>query len=455
MRRPPKTDTTMHLTARKGGGGGAAADCELAAIVTHNCDASLDSNDSTPKQHNHHHHHSRNSSQESTGDDENPNSKLTRGNFSHSKYSLIRMLRKVRYQWALLSCGSKIAATVLIVILFQHVVLGTIDVLFHRMGESKGSIQSSSPAESFFAVAINTYKRPDMLRDAVQHYADTCGKRFGVGQVFVIWAEQNSIVPEPSSFFASAGNLRDDMGKKNENRALVYVLQKEKDSLNSRFEPIAQLQTTSVLMVDDDLRIACSSLVHGFHAWNAHPESMVGYYPRLASPPRRQPPSGTDSQLIYHTWPVVFFRHQFNLVLTKAAFLHSKYLALYSGRQFPQEIRDHVDKHMNCEDIAMSMLVANYTRYKNGSPAPPIFVEGAVYDKGLIGGISTGSGHMATRSQCLTELTKLATQTGWNPPLDYQLPLGGFSWLKHAPGFWWQFRPSNIFEWLALENTFT
>ena len=236
------------------------------------------------------------------------------------------------------------------------------------------------------------------------------------------------------------------------NRAEVHVLQKEKNSLNSRFEPIEQVKSKAVFMVDDDIRVACPSLVHAFNAWNENPDTMVGYYPRLASPPRSSPKSPSD--LIYHTWPVVFVQHKFNFVLTKASFLHSKYLSLYTGDDFPQAIRDHVDQHMNCEDIAMSMLVANYTKYEKGKPSSPIYVEGSVSDVGLFGGISTGSGHMTTRSDCLSKLTSIFLEKGWESPLSYELSLSEFSWIKHAPGFWWQSRPSNFFEWLSFANTF-
>jgi hypothetical protein len=39
---------------------------------------------------------------------------------------------------------------------------------------------------------------------------------------------------------------------------------------------------------------------------------------------------------------------------------------------------------MNCEDIAMSMLVANYTKAMTGKPEYPIYVEGNVNDRGLV-----------------------------------------------------------------------
>lgn len=368
---------------------------------------------------------------------------------AHQNFPLILEWLKLRYHWTLMSPFSKIASALIATILLQHLVFGTYDRFFHRVGGNLIQHPKKEPLETSFAVAINTYKRPDRLKSAVQHYADTCGKRAGVSQVFVIWAEQGVEVPEPSSFFTSKTRTTKSMLG---NRAEVHVLQKEKNSLNSRFEPIEQVKSKAVFMVDDDIRVACPSLVHAFNAWNENPDTMVGYYPRLASPPRSSPKSPSD--LIYHTWPVVFVQHKFNFVLTKASFLHSKYLSLYTGDDFPQAIRDHVDQHMNCEDIAMSMLVANYTKYEKGKPSSPIYVEGSVSDVGLFGGISTGSGHMTTRSDCLSKLTSIFLEKGWESPLSYELSLSEFSWIKHAPGFWWQSRPSNFFEWLSFANTF-
>jgi len=75
-------------------------------------------------------------------------------------------------------------------------------------------------------------------------------------------------------------------------------------------------------------------------------------------------------------------------VLTKAALLHIDYLEAYT-RQMPQPVRDYVDRHMNCEDVAMQFLVANV------SGRPPLFVRSSLGDLGVVGGISTRGGHMA------------------------------------------------------------
>jgi glucuronyl/N-acetylglucosaminyl transferase EXT2 len=377
--------------------------------------------------------------------------------------------KRIWHRWRLLNVHSKIVTALLLFVLFQHVIIGIWDRSFHQIGiiqnnNSSNNHGATKSQETEFAVVINTYKRPDMLRRAIQHYADKCGKRYHVGQVFVIWAEQGVELPTPESFFED-GSLRKSTSNDHK-RSPVRVLQMSKDSLNSRFEPISQLQTTSVFMVDDDIRVSCPSLSLAFQAWKSNPDSMVGYYPRLSSKPIRhyhqeneKSSSSSSSSLVYHAWPIVYWKDSFNFVLTKASFLHSKYLELYTNDEtFPKEIKDHVDKHMNCEDIAMSMLVANHTKYQSSTgkvAVRPIYVEGRVTDLGLFGGISTGSGHMTTRSDCLTQLTSIFRQHGWDDPFNYEYKLSDSSWIRHSPGFWWQNSPSNFFEWFAFANTFT
>ena len=399
----------------------------------------------------------------------NSSSKHSKRIHARSSNLGIRLIHTLRHNWSLLPMRSRIVYGLVGLIL----VVTMFDALFQQMGPDfgKSSLKADGNASlhpsTTFAVAINTYKRPERLRDAVVHYAEICGKESGINQVFVIWAEQNApIVPTPTSFFdniptAKTRGSATSPGRttnNSSNRADVYVLQKEKDSLNSRFERISELNSDAVFMVDDDLRVSCSSLEHGFDAWRSNPNGMAGYYPRLASSKSKSP-----TEFLYHTWPVVFWRHKFNFVLTKASFMHSKYLGLYSGHLFPQAVRDYVDEHMNCEDVAMALLVANHSKYESslatgggeGSPAIPIYVEGVVIDRGLFGGISTGGGHMLTRSDCLTQLTAILKGKGWESPLSYEVPLGRYSWIHHSPGFWWQSRPSNFFEWISIGSIFS
>ena len=350
------------------------------------------------------------------------------------------------------------------------IMVGILDVFLYSNGipESELSPSPNSKASSF-AVVINTYKRPDRLRDAVSHYAETCGTKHKVGQVYIVWAELGNAPPPTDSFFshgppspAFRGSADKEHGSTPavsapaSSRSGVTIIEVEKDSLNSRFLPIKGLGTPAVFMVDDDVRVDCDSLSRGFDAWRYSPNAMVGYYPRLSSTPlslaiwRARNINLSQTLQIYHTWPVVFLTGKFNIILTKACFLLSKYLSPYSGEDHPNEIRDYVDKHKNCEDVAMSFLVANATKYEQ-STSGPIYVEGSVKDTGLFGGISTGSGHMTTRSDCLTELASIYTKHGWGLPL-YDVDLTKQGWRKHYPGFWWQNRPSNVFEWPSFGN---
>jgi hypothetical protein len=352
-----------------------------------------------------------------------------------------------------------------------YVLITTIDQIFQRAGGAtpvsvvESAASSSSSSQQKFSVVINTYKRPRQLADCVRHYADTCGQSAGVGKVYVVWAEEDATPPEPDSFFRTGNAGNKNSRQHRDNRAPVQII-KVPNSLNSRFLPIDDVTSSppspemsqAIFMVDDDIRVDCNSLHTAFLAWKLNSDSMVGYYPRLAAVARS--PSGQEEEqeeeYVYHAWPIVFWRHQINFILTKACFLHKRYLELYSSpNNHPQEIRDYVDKYFNCEDVAMSLLVANVTRAETGGrPALPIYVEGSVSDKGLFNGISTGTGHHARRSECLTDLTRIYVEHGWSPPLREIESLRTAAWVHHVPGFRWQYRPSNFFEWFALANVF-
>lgn len=60
--------------------------------------------------------------------------------------------------------------------------------------------------------------------------------------------------------------------------------------------------------------------------------------------------------------------NEISMVLTGAAFIHKYWNYLYTTIM-PPDVKDWVDEHMNCEDIAMNFLVANVTN------KPPIKVQ--------------------------------------------------------------------------------
>jgi glucuronyl/N-acetylglucosaminyl transferase EXT2 len=341
---------------------------------------------------------------------------------------------------------------------------------FTRINSGTGSDLGTLPRSSdeSFAVVINTYKRPDMLNSALHHWIGQCGVDTGIGQVFVVWSELDVEPPSAEDILkdistASAGsNLRPVAKSQEKSLPTLEFIRVPKDSLNSRFLPISNLKSEAVFMVDDDVRIDCPSLKKSFHAWRFHPNALVGFFPRLASLPLD---SKNPFRFIYHTWPLVYFRHRYNIILTKASFLHSKYLDMYfDEEENPKEVLEYVDKNFNCEDIAMAFLIARKTKdalvdskSQGYCRDCPMFTNGLITDKGLRNGISTSGGklnplgHMEKRSKCLSFMADVYKEKGWEYPL-FDVKLDKQSWDHHL--FWWQYSPSVFWEWFSVGNTF-
>ncbi|KAJ6317762.1 hypothetical protein OIU76_013326 [Salix suchowensis] len=96
------------------------------------------------------------------------------------------------------------------------------------------------------------------------------------------------------------------------------------------------------------------------------PDAMVGFVPRAHWVDKTL---GKKDYYTYGGWWSVWCTGTYSMVLSKAAFFHKKYLRMYTN-EMPVSIKAFVTKNRNCEDIAMSFLVANATG------APPIWVKG-------------------------------------------------------------------------------
>ncbi|KAF5204085.1 glycosyltransferase family 64 protein C4-like, partial [Thalictrum thalictroides] len=101
----------------------------------------------------------------------------------------------------------------------------------------------------------------------------------------------------------------------------------------------------------------------------------------------------------YGGWWSVWWMGSYSMVLSKAAFFHKKYLDIHTY-EMPASIHDYVTRERNCEDIAMSLLVANAT----GNP--PIWVKGKIYEIGSTG-ISSLKGHSNRRNNCLNDFVSI------------------------------------------------
>ncbi|XP_058086854.1 glycosylinositol phosphorylceramide mannosyl transferase 1-like [Magnolia sinica] len=245
----------------------------------------------------------------------------------------------------------------------------------------------SSPSRGGYTVLINTWKRNSLLKQAVAHYA-SCG---GTDAIRVVWSET-----DPPSDSLKAYLKKIVLSKSSAHKPNFRFDLHEEDNLNNRFKPIKDLRTDAIFSVDDDVIIPCSTLDFAFTVWQSAPDTMVGFVPRMHWLDEEK--DGV-TYYKYGGWWSVWWMGTYSMVLSKASFFHRKYLDLYTYKM-PSSIQDYVTRERNCEDIAMSLLVANATG------APPIWVKGKIYEIGA-SGISSLKGHSKRRDKCLNDFISL------------------------------------------------
>lgn len=235
-------------------------------------------------------------------------------------------------------------------------------------------------ARHSYTVLINTWKRNDLLTKTVGHYA-TCSN---VNAINVIWSEPD----KPSRELTS--KLHELVEPY---RVKFQFNVNEVDELNNRFKPVKDLETDALFSIDDDVLVPCATMDLAFSVWLSAPDQLVGFVPRM---------HWMDPQLArykYGGWWSVWWTGTYSMVLTKASFIHKKYLEMYTT-QMPASLLEFVKRERNCEDIAMSFLVANATL------APPIWVKARILEIGSTG-ISSLTGHKEHRSNCVNYFTTI------------------------------------------------
>ncbi|XP_027163542.1 glycosyltransferase family 64 protein C4 [Coffea eugenioides] len=233
-----------------------------------------------------------------------------------------------------------------------------------------------------YALLINTWKRNDLLKQSISHYA-SCP---GLTSIHIVWSEPD---PPSVSLIKYLNHVIESNSRDGQQIELKFDINRE-DSLNNRFKEIKNLKTDALFSIDDDVIFPCSSVELAFSIWQSAPDTMVGFVPRMHWVDRSK---GNSDQFTYGGWWSVWWIGTYSMVLSKAAFFHQKYLSLYTY-QMPASIREYVTTNRNCEDIAMSFLVANATG------VPPIWVRGKIYEIGSTG-ISSLGGHSNRRTECV------------------------------------------------------
>ena len=242
-----------------------------------------------------------------------------------------------------------------------------------------------------YTIRVNTFRRNDLLATFLEHYV-TCPSD-ELDRIHVVWSDVENKPPK-------------EIFQKYEDDDRVHFEIHSTNSLSNRFKLLDQssLRTEAVLSIDDDLIIPCSTLQQAARVWNSNKFSAVGFAPRLGGYEE------SDKVYKYNGWKKTWLTGMYTIVLTKVCFFDKQFLQTYV-QQVPKDMLTFIDQNRNCEDLAMSHTIAAVSK------APPVWVEGIVYEK-ADEGISSGSEHFDIRGSCLEKLRHISGFWPW--PTGYQ-----------------------------------
>ncbi|ETN63850.1 exostosin-2 [Anopheles darlingi] len=190
-----------------------------------------------------------------------------------------------------------------------------------------------APKAQGFTAVILTYDRIESLYILIQKLATVPSLQ----KILVVWNNQRKAPPHPSLF--------PKIGKP------LKIIQTAANKLSNRFYPYEEIETEAILTIDDDIvMLTADELDFGYEVWREYPDRIVGF------PSRTHVWDNQTGRWRYESeWT-----NQISMVLTGAAFHHKYWSYLYTNAM-PGNIKEWVDEHMNCEDIAMNFLVSNIT----------------------------------------------------------------------------------------------
>lgn len=123
---------------------------------------------------------------------------------------------------------------------------------------------------------MNTWKRNDLLKESVVHYASCVG----VESIRIVWSEPD----RPSDSLRHALWEAARLNCKSCNGIELKFDINEEDSLNNRFKEIMDIKTDAIFSIDDDVLFPCTSVELAFSVWQSAPTAMVGFVPRMHWP---------------------------------------------------------------------------------------------------------------------------------------------------------------------------
>ena len=178
------------------------------------------------------------------------------------------------------------------------------------------------------SILIQTYKRPDVLQETLRRFLKDESEL--IDQFIIIWNDLETVPPKD---WHSEKGVR------------IRYQKSEVNSLNQKLKPNPKIRTKAVLLGDDDTYYTREDLEFAFNTWrNTGRNRLVGAWPRTA----RKEKGKLHYFLPRKNW-------DYNMILTGLSFVHIAFLDYYSSDDpLMTRLRDYVDEHFNCEDIAFN-----------------------------------------------------------------------------------------------------
>ncbi|XP_058128244.1 exostosin-2 isoform X2 [Anopheles ziemanni] len=234
-----------------------------------------------------------------------------------------------------------------------------------------------APKAHGFTAVILTYDRIESLYILIQKLATVPSLQ----KILVVWNNQRKAPPHPSLF--------PKVGKP------LKIIQTSANRLSNRFYPYEEIETEAILTIDDDIvMLTADELDFGYEVWREFPDRIVGF------PSRTHVWDNATGRWRYESeWT-----NQISMVLTGAAFHHKYWSYLYTNAM-PGNIKEWVDEHMNCEDIAMNFLVSNVTKKPPIKVAPRKKFKCPECTNNEM--LSADLNHMTERSACINRFAEI------------------------------------------------
>ncbi|XP_060228031.1 exostosin-2 isoform X1 [Meriones unguiculatus] len=233
------------------------------------------------------------------------------------------------------------------------------------------------PQSQGFTAIVLTYDRVESLFRVITEVS----KVPSLSKLLVVWNNQNKNPPEESLWPKI--------------RVPLKVVRTTENKLSNRFFPYDEIETEAVLAIDDDIIMLTSDeLQFGYEVWREFPDRLVGYPGRLHLWDHEMNKWKYESE----------WTNEVSMVLTGAAFYHKYFNYLYTYKM-PGDIKNWVDAHMNCEDIAMNFLVANVTGKAVIKVTPRKKFK--CPECTAIDGLSLDQTHMVERSECINKFASV------------------------------------------------